>query len=84
MLNNKELLDILRCPESHQPLKIVEKEALEQINNQIENRLLFNRSGKVIDQKLSNGLITNDGRILYPIMDDIPVLLIDEGIVLQS
>jgi uncharacterized protein YbaR (Trm112 family) len=36
--------------------------------------------GKKVDTPLDAGLITEDGETIYRIDDDIPIMLIDEGI----
>lgn len=77
---NETLLEILRCPESMQTLSIAETALIDKVNKRISNGSLQNVSGEVIETPLTAGLVREDGKILYPIRDDIPVLLIDEGI----
>jgi uncharacterized protein YbaR (Trm112 family) len=36
-----------------------------------------------VKQALAGGLVRQDGKIVYPVRDDIPVLLVDEGIALS-
>jgi uncharacterized protein YbaR (Trm112 family) len=36
--------------------------------------------GKKIATPLKEGLITEDGKVIYPVEDDIPVLLEEKGI----
>ena len=40
--------------------------------------------GAAVERTLEAGLVREDGLIVYPIRDGIPVLLIDEGIRLQA
>ncbi|HCW75394.1 MAG TPA: hypothetical protein DHU63_02515 [Candidatus Marinimicrobia bacterium] len=80
---SKELIQILRCPESHQTLILASDEFLETQNQKIGKRELKNLAGEIIDKELTAGLLRKDGKILYPIIDEIPVLLIDQGIVLE-
>ena len=35
-------------------------------------------------EQIEAGLVREDGRILYPVRDDIPVMLIDEAIPLED
>jgi uncharacterized protein YbaR (Trm112 family) len=79
---NPELLQILRCPETHQALEPVDAALLAQINERIRAGLLANRAGEPIHQTIDGGLIRADRRCLYPIRDEIPVLLVEEAIVL--
>ena len=50
------------------------------LNNQIAEGVLKNNAGQPVTEKLDGGLIRADKKILYPIRDDIPVMLIEEGI----
>jgi len=77
---DKDLLSILACPETHQPLAEAEAPVLEQVNRKIEAGQCANKGGKKVEEPLAAGLVREDGRVIYPIKQDIPVLLIDEGI----
>jgi uncharacterized protein YbaR (Trm112 family) len=44
---------------------------------------MLNRGGQLMSEAVSEGLVREDGAILYPVRDDIPVMLIDEGIPLE-
>jgi uncharacterized protein YbaR (Trm112 family) len=80
---NPELLKILCCPETHQSLRESPAELVEDLNRQIAAGTLKNRAGKVVIAKLSGGLIRSDGKYLYPIREQIPIMLVDEAIPLQ-
>ena len=41
---------------------------------------LKNRAGKQVSEKLDAGLLRADGKWLYPIREEIPVMLLDEAI----
>jgi uncharacterized protein YbaR (Trm112 family) len=77
---DSELLKILCCPETHQELRWAEPGILENLNAQIAAGALKNRSGKQLSERLESGLIRADGKFLYPVRRDIPVMLIDEAI----
>jgi len=53
---------------------------VDELNRKIEMGSLKSRGGEAVREKIEGGLIRQDGRILYPIRDDIPVMLIEEGI----
>jgi uncharacterized protein len=78
-----ELLKILRCPETHQELALATPDTVQALNDRIAARQLQNRAGKPVTAKLDGGLLRGDGRVLYPVRQKIPVLLIDEGIPLS-
>ena len=75
-----DLLEILACPDTHQSLSIADAATLAAANAKIEKGECQNVGGKTVDEPLVAGLLREDGKILYPIRDEIPVLLIDEGI----
>ncbi len=75
-----ELLKILCCPETHQPVALAEPSLIEQLNQQVAAGQLRNRGGQPVKEKLDGGLVREDGKFLYPIRHDIPVMLIDEAV----
>jgi uncharacterized protein len=79
-----ELLKILCCPETHEPLALADASLIDRVNQQIAAGQLRNRAGQPVTEKLDGGLIRADRRFLYPIRQDIPVLLIDEAIPLGA
>ncbi len=81
---NRELLDILVCPEDHSRLELADDDVIAQLNLAIEAGTLTNRAGQKVESMLDGGLVREDGRVLYPIVDQIPVMLLDEAIVLDE
>ena len=77
---SEDLLKILRCPETHQELALAAPDMVQALNDRIAAGQLQNRAGKPVTVKLDGGLLRGDGRLLYPVRQNIPVLLIDEGI----
>lgn len=70
-----ELLQILRCPETMQRVRIATAGELEAFAAQ--NR---KRAGGMTESPLEHGLIREDGKVLYPIRNGIPVMLLEEAI----
>ena len=77
------LLEILVCPESKEPVSLADAALLGTLNERISRGAVRTRGGDVVSQPLEAGLIRKDGRVLYPVRDDIPVMLIDESIELD-
>lgn len=75
-----ELLEILACPEDKTPVTLADDEVVKKANAAIEARTLKNRAGTVVEGKIDGGLVREDRAYMYPIRDDIPIMLIDEGI----
>ena len=77
---DKRLLDILCCPVSKSPLRLLQRNELQQVNQAISSNGVDTVAGARVDSMLDAGLITIDGKVIYRIDDDIPVLLPEEGI----
>jgi uncharacterized protein YbaR (Trm112 family) len=77
---DKRLLTILRCPISHKGLAVLKKDELARINAAIVAGELVNHEGAAVVNPLTEALITDDGKRIYPVDDGIPVLLEDESI----
>ncbi len=75
-----ELLKILACPETHQPLAEADAALLKKVNESITGGSCKNVGGEAVADALTAGLVREDGKIVYPVRDEIPVLLVDEGI----
>ena len=75
-----KLLEILCCPVSKTPLIKLSMEKLDKLNNAIDNDDALYIDGKKIVAALQEGLITEDGKVIYAVQDDIPVLLEEQGI----
>jgi uncharacterized protein YbaR (Trm112 family) len=81
---DKELLKILVCPQSHQSLVPASPDILSRINSAITKGTLTNKKGAVVTEPIQEGLVTQDGSVIYPVREDIPVMLIDESISLPD
>ena len=81
---DKELLDILACPETKEPVQLADQALIETLNARIERGEVKNRGGKQVEKKIDSGLVRQDQAYLYPIEDDIPIMLIDEAIPLAD
>ena len=77
---DKRLLDILCCPVSKTPVRLLGKAELEALNGAIDNGQVDTVAGTPVRQRLGDGLITVDRKVIYRIEDGIPVMLPEEGI----
>ncbi len=75
-----ELLELLVCPETRQPVRPAPAELLERVNAEIREGRLRNRGGTLLREPLQEALVREDGRVLYPVDDGIPAMLIEESI----
>jgi uncharacterized protein YbaR (Trm112 family) len=79
-----ELLKILCCPETHQDLRPAEPALVDKLNEQIAAGTVKNRGGQTVKEKMDEGLVRADGKFLYPIRRNIPVMLVDEAVPLTA
>lgn len=79
-----ELLRVLCCPETHQEVRPAEAAVIDRLNAQIAAGTLKNRAGQLVPERIHGGLVRADGKFLYPIRRDIPVMLVDEGLPLAG
>ena len=80
---SSELLEILVCPETKQPVQPASDEMLATVNDKIEAGSLRNRGGETVSNRIEEALVREDGRILYIVDDSIPVMLVEESIELD-
>jgi len=81
---DKKLLDIICCPVTHSPLAPMQQTQLDQLNALIAQSKIKNRGDELVAEALAEALVTRDGKLAYPVREDIPVLLEDQGIALTQ
>jgi uncharacterized protein YbaR (Trm112 family) len=77
---DSQLLEILVCPETKQPISLAGDDVLGRLNAEIDAGRLRNRGGETVTQRITEGLVREDGKILYVVDDGIPVMLVDQSI----
>ena len=75
-----KLLEILCCPVSKTPLTVLSRQKLDNLNEAIKSGEALYVGGEKITETLQEGLITEDGKVIYPVQDNIPILLEEKGI----
>jgi len=83
-MNNAELLKIVVCPRDRQPLARAEEALMARLNQAIALGRVENLGGDRLGRPLDGGFVRADGKLLYPIVGGIPVLLADEAIALDQ
>ncbi len=81
---SKELLSILVCPENRTPLELADAALLDLLNQAITAGRIQNKAGETVYSTLDAALVRHDRTVAYPIVDRIPILLVDAGIALQQ
>lgn len=81
---DKDLLAILCCPETKQAVHLADEALIRKLNEAVKQGSLKNKAKKPVAESLDGGLIRADRKILYPIRENIPVMLIEEGIPLEQ
>lgn len=82
---DKKLLDILVCPETKNPLMPADSALVERLNLMIKAGRIKDRSGRQVKTLLQGGLVTKENsNCIYPVIDDIPVLLPEDSIPLDQ
>jgi uncharacterized protein len=81
---DKDLLAILCCPETKQAVTIADGTLIKKLNDAVSRGTLQNKGEKVVTEPLEGGLVRADQHILYPVRENIPVMLIEEGIRLNQ
>jgi uncharacterized protein YbaR (Trm112 family) len=78
-----DLLAILCCPETKEELSLLPADAIAQLNQRISQGAIKNKGGQTITEPVDGGLLRRDQQIVYAIRDQIPIMLIEEGLVVK-
>jgi uncharacterized protein YbaR (Trm112 family) len=79
-----QLLALLVCPETHQDVALATPGEIASLNEAIRQGRIRTAGGSPVDQPVEGALIRQDRAIAYPIRDDIPVMLVAEGLVISQ
>ncbi len=75
-----KLLEILCCPVSKTPLTRLPAGKLRVLNEAISSGEVQYVRGETVGDTLREALITEDSKVIYPVIDGIPILLEEKGI----
>ena len=78
------LVEILVCPDTKLNVDLAPAETVEKINLAIKENIVLNVDGQSVNDPLQDGLLREDDKIIYPVRDSIPVMLIGEGIPMEQ
>jgi uncharacterized protein YbaR (Trm112 family) len=74
------LLELICCPQTHQTLTTLTPDKLAEVNRSISLGEISTVNGIVVRTPLPAALVREDGRVIYPISNGIPLLVPEEGI----
>lgn len=74
------ILEILACPATHRKLHPLGPDKLQLLNNRIASGRAIYVNGDTIVSPLQAALVTDNDTLIYPVEEDIPVLLVERGI----
>lgn len=82
---DKDLLQILACPETKKDLEEADADFVSKVNAAIKEGRVRNKSQEKVEHPIDGGLFrVGDRSCMYPIRENIPVLLIEELILLEG
>jgi len=81
---DRQLLEILVCPLDHTPLGVADEDLVARLNRAIAAGRIKNRGGQLVREAVQEGLVRHDKTILYAVIDNIPVLVVDDAIPLDQ
>lgn len=81
---DETMLPLIRCPASYQKLRLATADELARVNESIAQQSLATVGGDPVQEPLEAALIREDGTLLYPVVDGIARLIVDDGVKLPS
>ena len=67
-----------------QPVHLADERLVSKLNDSIRSGRIKNKGKQPVTECVDGGLVRSDSSVLYPIREDIPVMLIEEGILLEQ
>lgn len=79
-----DLIEVLCCPETRQPVVPGGPAIVERLNSEIAAGRVKNRAGVLVVEPVEAALVRKDGRVCYPVRHGMPVMLVEEAIELPG
>lgn len=79
-----ELLALLACPETKEPVALADDALVRGVNERIARGALANRGGQKVVEPVEGLLLRADRRYAYPVRDGVPIMLIEEALPLAE
>lgn len=77
---SKDLVDILCCPLTKVPVRLMNAGELAKLNAAIQAGSLAQADGAKVTEAMEEALITEDGARIYKVKESIPIMLKDQAI----
>ncbi len=81
MKESGDLYTILACSMSGERLRLLEGKELKSLNERLESGELIGRNGDTPTGPFEAALATGDDAVFYPVIEGIPMLLPEDGLV---
>lgn len=78
------LIDVLRCPNSGEPLELASAELVDELNARLVEGTLLNNLGVPSDLNFDSGMVNRSKTFFYGISNQIPTLIPGESIPLRE
>jgi uncharacterized protein YbaR (Trm112 family) len=78
-----QLLALLVCPATHQEVTLASPADVERLIAGVRNGEVRTVAGAEPDALFEGALIRQDGAVAYPIREGIPVMLVEEGLLIE-
>jgi uncharacterized protein len=79
-----QLLALLRCPETRQPLALASADLVNRIEARRARGELRDIAGNPVQETIAAGLVRGDAAVFFPIVDGIPMLIPGAGIATEG
>jgi uncharacterized protein YbaR (Trm112 family) len=81
---DRQVIDLLRCPVSYEPLTLAADNLLNQLNSRIGASSFKNLAGRTVKDRFDAALVNRSRSVAYPVRQDVPVVQSHLGIPLSG